>query len=186
MLPKESKIRILETFYALDYTFFGKPVTKVETCCPIFVEEYISVKGALLSVVIEMLRLLKHSPKPIAEKVSTKKLLEMAKASAKIARENSKKLVVTEKGKQDVKAMVRETIETAEKGKKVDLEKVVQEKIRQKAFSLAVDNLIVGRCIPECKSVKKLSTWEGKIIEDAYKILRDNLVESALSILEEK
>ena len=39
MLLKESKIRVLENFYALDYVFFGKSVNKVDTCCPLVREE---------------------------------------------------------------------------------------------------------------------------------------------------
>ncbi len=44
MLTKESKIRTLENFYALDYAFFGKPLKKVETCCEALAEDYITAK----------------------------------------------------------------------------------------------------------------------------------------------
>jgi hypothetical protein len=185
-LNKESKVRVFETFYALDFLFFGKPVTKVETCCPIFVEEYLSVKGALMSVVIEMLQLTKHSPKPLTEKVDTPILMKMASASAKIARENCKKLLLTDKGREDVKSMVQEALSTKKEGDKVKLSELVQQKIREKAFSLAIDNLVIARNLVESKSIKKLNEWEGKIVEDAYKILRDNLVEAALELLESK
>ena len=50
MLSKESKIKILENFYGLDYVFFGKPVKEIQTCCAALVEDYVSVKGALMSV----------------------------------------------------------------------------------------------------------------------------------------
>ena len=180
-LKKESKIRVLENFYALDYVLFGKPVSKVDTCCPVFVEEYLSIKGALMSLMVEMLQLVKHSPATISEAVDSKELLKMARKSAIIARENCKKLVTSKKGRTDVKNDLRESLEGA--SKKVDLEKLVQEKIRTKAFALAVDNLLIGRTITESKKYDKLNTWNGRIIEDAYKILRDNLVESALVIL---
>lgn len=184
-LKKESKIRVLENFYALDYTLFGKPVSEMEdnVCCPVFLEEYISAKGALLSLVIEMYKMIKHSPKVVTEKLDTKDLLKMAKESAKVSRENSKKLVVTEKGRQDIKKSLRESISKID-DKKINIEKIVQEKIRTKAFSLAVDNLLIGRAINESKKFDKLNTWDGRIVEDAYKVLRDNLVECALNILE--
>ena len=54
MLSKESKIRVLENFYGVDYVFFGKPVGKIDSCCPIIKEEYVSIKGALLSVFVEL------------------------------------------------------------------------------------------------------------------------------------
>ena len=109
-LKKESKIRVLENFYALDYTLFGKPISEVSVCCPVFIEEYISVKGALMSLMIEMYKLVKHAPKPITEKLDTKSILKMAKGSAIVARENCKRLVVTEKGRADVKQDLRESI----------------------------------------------------------------------------
>ena len=68
--------------------------------------------------------------------------------------------------------------------KKVNIEKLVQDKIRSKAFSLAIDNLLIGRAITESKKIKKLNSWDGRIIEDAYKVLRDNLVEAAMNIIE--
>ncbi len=184
-LSKESKLRVLETFYSLDYLFFGKPVAKVESCCPVFAEEYLSVKGALMSVVVEMLQLVEHSPKPLTEKIDTPVLMKMASSSAKIARENCKKLLLTDKGKEDVKAMVQESL-SAKTAEKVDLSELVQMKIREKAFSLAVDNLVIARNLLEAKNVKKLNEWEGKIVEDAYKILRDNLVTAAMELLASK
>ena len=106
----------------------------------------------------------------------------MAKNSAIIARENCKKLVTSRKGRENVKQDLRESLSKTKK--KVDIDKLVQEKIRTKAYSLAVDNLLVGRAISESKKYNKLNTWNGRIIEEAYKILRDNLVESAIGIIE--
>ena len=182
-LKKESKIRVLENFYSLDYVLFGKPVIKENVCCPVFVEEYISVKGALMSLVIEMYKLVKHSPETITEKVNEKSLRKMARESAIIARENCKKLVTSKKGRKNVKTELRESLSKMN-SKKVNIEKLVQDKIRTKAFSLAVDNLLIGRAITESKKIKKLNSWNGRIIEDAYKVLRDNLVEAAMNIIE--
>lgn len=182
-LKKESKIRVLENFYSLDYVLFGKPVIKENVCCPVFVEEYISVKGALMSLVIEMYKLVKHSPETITEKVTEKSLRKMARESAVIARENCKKLVTSKKGRKNVKIELRESLSKMN-SKKVNIEKLVQDKIRSKAFSLAIDNLLIGRAITESKKIKKLNSWNGRIIEDAYKVLRDNLVEAAMNIIE--
>jgi hypothetical protein len=181
-LKKESKIRVLENFYSLDYALFGKPISEMDVCCPVFIEEYISVKGALMSLVIEMYKLIKHSPEPISEKIQTAQLHTMAIESAMIARENCKKLVTSEKGRADVKNTLRESL--MKSSKKVNVEKLVQDKIRSKAFSLAVDNLLVGRAITESKKFDKLNTWNGRLVEDAYKILRDNLIECAMNIIE--
>lgn len=183
MLTKESKIRVLESYYALDYAIFGKPVKRMESCCLALIEDYINVKGALLSVMIEMYKLVEFSPTKLTEKVNMSALSSMAKKSAAIARENCQKLVVTEKGKQDIKAELKEALATSEDD--INIEDIVKEKIREKAFSLAVDNLLIARTLSECdeSALKKLNDWEGRILEDAYKVLRDSLVVSAADIL---
>ena len=56
--------------------------------------------------------------------------------------------------------------------------------IREKAFSLAVDNLLIARVLSESLNMKALNTFEGRIVEDSYKVLRDNLCETANLILD--
>lgn len=183
MLSKESKIRTLENFHALDYVFFGKPITEIQSCCPLVKEEYMAIKGALLSVHIEMLKLVEHTPVAIEEKVDSSGLIKQAKASAKIARENSQSIVTTDKSREHIKQTLKEMFK---EDKEMNLVKEMKNQIRQQAFSLAVDNLLIGRIVKESKAFDKLNEWEGTIIEDSYKILRSNLVESAYEILESK
>lgn len=183
MLSKESKLRVLENFYALDYIFFGKPVKKVSTCCSAITEEYLSIKGALLHVFVEMLRTVEHSPAILKENISSKDIIKNSKISANIARENSKRIVTTEKAKTDIKKMLEETIEM-NKDDDINVAVVVEDTIREKAFALAVDNILIAKTLSESKMAEKLNEWEGKIIEDSYKILRNALVESASLILE--
>jgi len=181
MLSKESKIRVLENFYALDYVFFGKPLAEVESCCPLIKEDYLSIKGALLSVFIEMLKFVEHRPPILEYQVRTPELKMMARESAKSAREASQRIVTTEKARQDIKSELREMIE---EGESVDIPALVENAIREKAFRLAVDNLLVARILSESDNMNALNEFEGKIIEDSYKILRDNLCETASLILE--
>jgi len=180
MLNKESKIRVLENFYALDYIFFGKPLKKYDTCCPLLKEEYLSVKGALMSVCIEMLQLINHQPKEIQNKIQTEGLMVNAKKSAKIARENAKLIVSGFKAKKTIK---KELHEALQENKNIDVSTFVSEKIREKAFSLAVDNILIARPIAESTNYKNLNEYTGKIIEDSYKVLRDSLVETAKQMI---
>ena len=181
MLSKESKIRVLENFYGLDYIFFGQPLREVESCCPLIKEDYLSIKGALLSVFVEMLKLVEHSPNPTEEKVGTPQLLEMAKEHAINAREAAQRVVTTEKARQDIKLELRQMVE---EGEQVDVPALVEVMIREKAFSLAVDNLLVARILSEALDMNALNTFEGRIVEDSYKVLRDNLCETASLILD--
>lgn len=180
MLSKESKIKVLENFYALDYIFFGKPLKKFESCCPAVRQEYLSVKGALMSIIVEMLKLIEHSPEKLTERIKTDGLLKNAREGAKLARENSKRIVSSKRSRDNIKAELREAIR---ENKDVDISKEVEQKIREKAFCLAADNLLIARLISESKNYKNLNDWSGRILEDSYKILRDSLVESAVIIL---
>jgi len=182
MITNGSKVRILENFYSLDYVLFGKPLKEMHFGCTGLVEDYLAVKTALLSTLIEVFSLVKHSPKSINESLNSEAVKVMAKSSAKLARENCQKLVTTDKARGNIKRSLRESLE---KDSDVDINKFVQEKIREKAFGLAIDNLLIARTITEAKELKKLNNWSGKLVEDAYKILRNSLVESALKLLYE-
>lgn len=181
MLLTESKVRTIENFYALDYVFFGKPLAKMESCCPILKEEYLSVKGALMTVFIEMMKLTDHTPKEMAGKIGSKKLMEQAKSWAKIARANAQKIVVSEQSRKDIKAEIKEALS---ENSKLDPTSLVEEKIREKAFRLAVDNLVIARLLSESIEPNAMNSWEGQIVEDSYKILRDGLCEAAIALLE--
>jgi len=180
MLSKESKLRVLENFYALDYIFFGKPVKTLKSCCPVLKEEYVSVKGALLSVFIEMLKMINHSPAPIKEQVNKKVLFKVSREAAKFARRNAEKLIKTEKAKADIKAEIKQSLI---ENKNVNVTELTASKIREKAFRLAVDNVLIARIITESRELKGLNNVEGQIVENAYKVLRDGLCESAILLL---
>ena len=181
MLSKESKIRVLENFYGLDYVFFGKPLKKVDSCCPLVKEDYLSIKGALLSVYVEMLKMTEHTLDQLEERASSTQLLSNARISAKSAREAASKVVKTERARNDIKRELKVAIK---EGEGDDIPNLIEYKIREKAFRLAVDNLMVARMLGESANIQALNDWTGKIVEDSYKILRDNLCETANLILD--
>ncbi len=181
MLSKESKIRVLENFYAIDYIFFGKPLRKMESCCPLVKEDYLSIKGALLSVFIEMAKVVEHSPETLKERMSTNLLLSNAKAYAKVARESASAVVKTVRARNDIKRELKVAIK---EGEDSDIPSLIENKIREKAFRLAVDNVLIAKMLNESKNITALNEWTGKIVEDSYKILRDNLCETANLILD--
>jgi hypothetical protein len=88
-------------------------------------------------------------------------------------------LVVTEQGKRNIKNSIRKALN---ENKKVNPDELIQTKIREKAFSLAIDNILIARVLNESTNSKFLNTRQGKYIEDAYKVLRSHLVEKAIEI----
>ncbi len=178
MLKNSSKKRILENFKALDYIFFGKPIDEVETCCPFLKEDYLSTKGMLFSIVIEMYDFINHNPEDVdINEISD--LVESSKISAKIAIENTKKILNTKNGK---KSLTEEVSRSLKNDEKQDLNDVIQEEIKRKAFSVAIDNIIIAKAIRETKDYKNLNSWKGGVLEEAYKTIRDNLIETSIII----
>lgn len=182
-LSKETKLRVLENFYALDYIFFGKPLRENKACCPVVAEEYLATKGALMSVFIEMVREVGHQPKKIKEnqKVDSKTLVENARKAAKHARENSLKILSSNKGRQHVKETLKQDLSESED---INLNDEAKKKIQESAFKFGVDNLLIARTLRESQNPGELNSWDGQLVEDAYKLLRDSLVESAMVVIE--
>jgi hypothetical protein len=184
---KESKMKILENFYGIDRIIFGRPVTEITTCCPVLVDEFVTTKGALLSVLMDMYNVVEYSPKPLKEKLSYKKLVENAEKSAVLAKERCKQIIVTEKGKSFIKKEVKRFLtESVDKDSTAqNINEVVDNTIRKALVSISLDNLLVANTILESKSYQSLNSWEGRILEDAYKTLKNDLIEIASTILEE-
>jgi len=183
-LTKSAKIKLLENFYGVDFVFFGKPVKEVEVCCPVLVTEYLSVKGALLSTLIEMYKLVEYTPKGISEKVDTKKLMEGSSKVAEWARGKARDLMIKRRSRNYVKEQITKVLE-ADPSKKKEIEAITEAKIREQAYSFAIDTMLVARMLAESKSYLKMNDWKGKILEDAYRILRDNLIECAISMMDD-
>jgi len=133
-----------------------------------------------LSVAVEMLKIVDHKPGKLTERVVSKDLMKNARESARIVRENAKKIVTSQKSRDNIKAELTEIIQS---DKEVNITSKVEEKIREKAFCLAVDNLLIARMVSESKNYKNLNDWTGRILEDSYKVLRDSLVESVNNVL---
>lgn len=185
-LTKESKIRVLESFYALDHILFGKEATQVkENLSDVgktLYEEYQSSKGALLTIAMEMFNFLGHNPEKLEEQVGSDTIKEMAQESSNLARSNARKILESEKGQSFIKEEVKQARENTEE----NLSDVIDQKVNEVSKQISVDNLIVARTLYESEQPEKLTEWEGEILEDAYKVLRDHVIEVAEKINEEE
>lgn len=187
-LSKESKIQVLENFYGLDYVFFNKPLKELNYCCPALAEEYVNLKGAFTSIFIEMLKLMEHAPEAITEKIEISKIREAASISADRSRFAASKLMQTAAAKDSIKNSLMESISVVEEddqGDNIEPQEFVEMKIKTKSFALAVDNLMLAKPLSEANDVKAMLTFEGKLLEDSYRILRDGLCECALIIIDD-
>lgn len=184
-LSKESKLQVLENFYGLDYIFYGVPLKELDYCCPALAEEYVNLKGAMMSIFIEMLKLMDHKPDAISEKVSIKQVRENASKSADNSKFASSKLMQTEAAKASIKDSLIESLAVEDGEDEIDPTAFIEFQIQTKSYALAVDNLMLAKPLSEASDVKAMLTFEGKLLEDSYKILRDGLCECALIIIED-
>jgi len=183
MLSKESKIRILEGFYGLDYLFFDAPITSIKTDHDL-AENYLVLKSALLSMIIEMFGIVDHKP-VINEIVDSNWIHETSKRDANAAKRICKKLVVTEDGRADVKAKIQESLKDNKNLiQEVGMLNLIENEVEHKSFSLAVDTLLIAKMLKESKNYLGLTEGEGLVIEDGYKLVRNSLVEVAQLIRE--
>jgi hypothetical protein len=186
-LSKESKVQVLENFYGLDYVFFNKPIKELDYCCPALAEEYINLKGALMSIFVEMLKLMEHDPEKIEGKIDVKQIRENASVSADRSRFAASKLMQTKAAMESIKDSLMENIaitESEEGDDAIEPKEFVEFQIKTKSFALAVDNLMLAKPLSEANDVNAMVSFEGNLLEDSYKILRDGLCECALIIME--
>jgi len=180
MLKKETKIRIIENFLSLDYLFFGKSIHEMNINIDI-AKQYIELKGSMGSIISEIYSVIDHSPEEISEVLKESDIENMAMKSAITARQNVKKLLTSADGKSSVTAA---TFLAIRENEEANIDEIVHYKIQEKAFQLGMDNLIIARSLSESTNPEIMKNFEGKILEDSYKCLRDSLIETALVILE--
>jgi len=181
-LNREAKFQIIQDYYALDKLIFGKHIKSIQTNESL-ATEYVATKGSLLSVVIEEMKVLEFTPNNgiDLEKINAKKLSQMAESSAINSRKKAIAILSSEKGISSVKSRLREEIEDLEDN--CNLREFVETGINKQALSIAIDHLLLGPVVRNSKKLDNHATWEGRIVEDSYKILRDSLVETSIDIL---
>jgi len=179
MLNKNSKIRVLEFYNTIDKIFFGKNITKVKSCCPLIKEDYLNLKGALLSIAIEMMKLVDYNPKikkiPVTESDIEKSSMELAK----ITRKNTLKIM-----REGIPYLKERAKKLIYENKKIGLNDAVKRVTETSMYQIALDNLIIENIIKDGKKYRKINTVDGKIIEGAYKIVRNEIVERIKDIMD--
>jgi len=182
MLSKESKLRILENFVAIDYLFFGKSIHEMNVDKELM-QQYFELKGALCSALVETYSFVKHAPNKIEKILQENDIKKLAVNSAVTARKNVKQLLVCEEGKVNVVNAVFEAVKLSESE---NVDSVVNFTIQEKAFQLGLDNMLIARAFNESENISEIDTFSGQLLKDTYKVLRNSLIETALEIIEKQ
>lgn len=179
----QSKVKVLEGYHALDYAVFGKEHSSVEVCCPILKEEYVRAKGALLSCVIDLYKHIEYAPKAITESITASGIQSNAIATAKRARKEIKKNMVSESTKKIILSVIQESMSKSKTKKKSEVQSVIESEIKKIAFSKIVDDILIKNVMNE-STVSNFKNSKGAVLLKAYKTLRENYIQSVITMLE--
>jgi len=168
---------ILREWYTIDSVLFNGHARNVIAGQRDF-NEYIALKGALLENLYQYyihVDLRSSRKLPVKEQV----LQEMATSDARKAKATAAKLMNDPSSKQKIKSrLIREMRSRKIKNVNAFTDKFVQERFLQ--YSL--DNALVGIPLLEAKNLDpQCKTFTCKLLEEAHKTYRDQLVALALS-----
>jgi hypothetical protein len=170
-MAKSTKTRVLTHWFGIDQILFGKPAKEVLK--DDVLTQYLTTKGALLSNLFEIYNKLGYTP---GSKFKT--VEEMSAFAIKEAIESVKKATTILKEESTIK-LVKQEIKEMGSLENLTEEQVSKFVIRKRRDSVAIDSLLLESVIGK-ENLKKLTDWQGKVLVDAHKALRDSLVEIAL------
>lgn len=179
MNSRELKTKILENWFAIDSILFNDHAKYVIKEGRSF-REYISLKGALLSNLYEFYNHIGYTPVIEEDNFpkNEKALIENSRQSSIYA----KKLAATTLSREDVKGALKKKIVREAKERNVkDPAKFSKLVAEQKFRQISLDNILIGIPILECQNRDKMDDVKGQILEDAYKMMRDQIVKLAES-----
>jgi len=170
-MSKSMKAEVLKHWFGIDSILFGKKAT--EGLSEETISNYLTTKGSLLSNLFEIYKKIKFDSNTnyntVAEMI--KESMELAETSKKRA----KKLLENE----SVTKMVREEIKDIGSVESLTEREVAKYVILKRRNAVAIDSMLLESVISEDQK-KLLNDWKGKVLVNAHKMLRDNLIEISL------
>jgi len=176
MKNRKLMTKILEHWYAIDSLLFNDHAKYVIKEGSKF-REYITLKQATLSSLYEYYQHIKYNP--IIESTGSEKvLIENARKSAIYG----KKLASNILNKESVRsALSKKILREAKENNIKDVDGYSSVVVREKFTQISIDNVLIGVPILECVCKECCNDIKGQVMEDAYKMLRNNLIELSQS-----
>ncbi len=168
-MNKGIKTEVLEHWMGIDFILFGdknpKDVLKEDSY-----KNYITTKGAFLSNLYEIYMLIGYNSD---SKFNTVK--EMKENSIKLANEaknKSKDKIQNE----SVLKLIKEEVSEFLKDQKLNEQEMAKRVVSRRHKAISLDSLVLENALRKgCKYC--LTDWRGKVLIDAHKTLRDNLID---------
>ncbi|MCK5018456.1 MAG: hypothetical protein KAS32_15460 [Candidatus Peribacteraceae bacterium] len=168
-----TKTTVLKHWYGMDEVLFGQPAK--EALSGEVYEQYLSTKGAFLSNLFEIYKKVGFAPTDeIFESVA--KLEEAGIEAGKNSKSRAKSLL--ENG--SVTKMVREEIKNLGSAEGLTESQVAKYVVAKRRNAIAIDSMTMESVL-STKNKADIKDWQGKVLVDAHKTLRDSMLEIAFS-----
>jgi len=170
-MSKSMKSEVLKHWFGIDTILFDQKAT--DSLSEEDASRYLTTKGSLLSNLFEIYKKIGFDPDTKFETVAAmvKESFELADVSKKRARELLESESVTK--------MVKEEIKDIGSVECLTERQVARYVILKRRNAVAIDSMLLESALTEDQK-KMLDDWQGKVLIDAHKTLRDNLIEISL------
>jgi len=169
---KGRKTVILESWFVIDQILFGRPAKEVLSEDKM--SQYLTSKGAFLSNLYEIYSRLGYSPDSDFDKISD--MVESARLVATEATKKAKDYVQHV----SVSKLVKEEIQKTSELEGLKEEQVAKFVVLKRMNAVAMDSALLETIVKESKKQDQVSDWQGKVLIDAHKTLRDNLIDISM------
>jgi len=170
-MSKSMKSEVLKHWFGIDAILFGQRAP--DNLSEDVLGQYLTTKGALLSNIFEIYKKISFDPE-----TKFKNVAEMVKESHKLA-ESSKKRAKDLLVSESVTKLVKDEIKEIGSVEGLSERQVARYVILRRRNAVAIDSMMLEMAVTD-EQKKLLNDWRGKVLVDAHKSLRDNLIDISL------
>lgn len=171
-MNKSRKVATLEHWFGIDNILFGKNAKEVITSTELY-EKYLVNKGAFLSNLYEIYDKLNYQPK--REYSDINEMVKTGYKNSADALKNAKTILESSNIRKIVKQEIKETSILED----LDESDVARYVVRRRRNAVAIDAMVMEEALNDSNS-KALTDWQGEILVNAHKTLRDYLIEISI------
>ena len=171
-MEKPTKTAVLQHWFGIDQVLFGAPASK-HLSDDAF-DQYLSTKGALLSNLFEVYKKIDFTTD-----VKFASVLEMAKSGNQLGAD-AKKRALQLLENTSVTQLVKQEIKEIGDIEGLSEEQVARYVITKRRNAIAMDSMMLETNLTN-ENREGLADWQGKVLVDAHKTLRDSLIDISLT-----
>lgn len=170
-MSKSMKSEVLKHWFGIDSILFGQKAT--DSLSEETLSNYLTTKGALLSNLFEIYKKIGLESDPRFKTVAD--MVKESLSLADVSKKRAKELLESE----SVTKMVRDEIKDIGSMESLTEREVARYVVIKRLNAVAMDSMLLETSLTD-KQKDLLNDWKGKILIDAHKNLRDNLIEISL------